>query len=143
MRRVAASFTVCLSMTGCALGPGPHASPQSSPGLSIHGTVHGGQQPIAGAHIYLLAANTTGYGGVGLAASALNASNSIPVASGIGNVLDRHSVLNRGRNLFRIESSFVVVGEVCSVVRSRCLRESEARERYEPVEHDRTRHESS
>src|ERR1019366_1088135 len=31
-------------------------------GLAIHGSVHGGQQPIVGAEVYLLAANTTGYG---------------------------------------------------------------------------------
>jgi sugar lactone lactonase YvrE len=31
-------------------------------GLSLHGTVHGGQQPIAGAHVYLLAAASSAYG---------------------------------------------------------------------------------
>jgi streptogramin lyase len=45
--------------------------------------VHGGQQPIAGAHVYLLAANTTGYGGAGIAASGQNASVSL-LTSGDG-----------------------------------------------------------
>jgi len=31
-------------------------------GVPLQGIVHGGQQPIVGAHIYLLAANTDGYG---------------------------------------------------------------------------------
>jgi streptogramin lyase len=31
-------------------------------GAAIRGTVHGGQNPIVGAHVYLYAANTTGYG---------------------------------------------------------------------------------
>ena len=32
------------------------------PGAPLHGMVHGGQQPIVGAHVYVYAANTTGYG---------------------------------------------------------------------------------
>ena len=31
-------------------------------GVALRGTVHGGEQPISGAHVYLYAANTTGYG---------------------------------------------------------------------------------
>jgi hypothetical protein len=59
MRRV---VILCLPLllTGCALSP--TATPTLEKGLSIHGNVHGGQQPIIGAHVYLLAANTTGYG---------------------------------------------------------------------------------
>jgi streptogramin lyase len=34
----------------------------SVPGAALQGMVHGGQQPIVGAHVYLYAANTTGYG---------------------------------------------------------------------------------
>ena len=37
------------------------AKPDSAPSV-LKGRLHGGQQPIAGAHIYLLAAGTTGYG---------------------------------------------------------------------------------
>ncbi len=35
---------------------------RSVPGTALQGIVHGGQQPIVGAHVYLYAANTTGYG---------------------------------------------------------------------------------
>jgi hypothetical protein len=41
----------------------------------IKGMVHGGQQPVVGAHVYLMAANTTAYGA---------ASNSLLVASSTG-----------------------------------------------------------
>jgi len=39
--------------------------------------VHGGRQPIVGAHVYLLALNATGYGGPGIPASSSNASLSL------------------------------------------------------------------
>ena len=58
------TITVILSLplflTGCALNH--TAQPIASNGLPIQGSIHGGRQPISGAHIYLLAANTTGYG---------------------------------------------------------------------------------
>jgi hypothetical protein len=47
-------------LTGCAFGP--KAAPNSAMGLALNGNVHGGQQPVSGAHVYLYAANTTGYG---------------------------------------------------------------------------------
>jgi streptogramin lyase len=37
-------------------------TPATSPGSPIAGNVHGGDQPIVGAHIYLFAANPAGYG---------------------------------------------------------------------------------
>ena len=51
---------LCLILTGCSLST--TSAPTPSAGLAIQGTVHGGQQPIVGAHVYLMAANTTGYG---------------------------------------------------------------------------------
>jgi hypothetical protein len=62
-------------LSGCSLSTlGP---PSAEAGLPIQGRVRGGQQPIAGAHVYLFAANTTGYGGSGIAPSAANASVSL------------------------------------------------------------------
>src|ERR1035441_8475271 len=49
-----------LILTGCEIGS--TSAPTADAGLAIHGSVHGGQQPIVGAEVYLLAANTTGYG---------------------------------------------------------------------------------
>src|ERR1035441_5149597 len=51
---------VLLILTGCSLNS--TSAPTADAGLAIHGSVHGGQQPIVGAEVYLLAANTTGYG---------------------------------------------------------------------------------
>ena len=70
--RLAVILCLPLALTGCALSP--TAAPSPDQGLSIQGVVHGGQQPISGAHVYMFAANTTGYGGVGIAASSSNLS---------------------------------------------------------------------
>jgi hypothetical protein len=57
--RVALGLTSVL-IAGCSLTSTAPLSPAK--GLSLSGSVHGGQQPIAGSHIYLLSAATTGYG---------------------------------------------------------------------------------
>ena len=49
-----------LVLAGCALQQTAPLAPES--GIKFTGSVHGGQQPIVGAHIYLFAANTTSYG---------------------------------------------------------------------------------
>ena len=54
---------LCLSLTltvGCGIG-NQQASPAPTP-HSLAGSAHGGRQPIAGAHVYLFAANTSAYG---------------------------------------------------------------------------------
>jgi len=76
----AAVLSVPLLLTGCAVDSLSGPSPEQ--GMAIQGSVHGGQQPIVGAHIYLLAANTTGYGGPGIAASSSNASVSLLTTGG-------------------------------------------------------------
>jgi len=67
-----------LAIAGCARMPG--SSPSSNSPMqsgAISGKVHGGQNPIKGAHVYLMAVNTTGYGGPGIAASSTNKSASL------------------------------------------------------------------
>jgi hypothetical protein len=60
------SLSVSLGLSllvGCSLSPSMTDAPtQTSVGL-VKGNVHGGQQPIAGAHVYVFAAGTLGYGG--------------------------------------------------------------------------------
>jgi hypothetical protein len=51
-----------LTLTGCSLSSTGAPTPTAGAGLAIHGSVHGGQSPIVDAHVYLLAANTAGYG---------------------------------------------------------------------------------
>jgi hypothetical protein len=86
--RSAAVVLLCLpfALAGCALSN--TAAPAPDAGLSIQGSVHGGQQPISGAHVYLLAANTTGNAGPGIAASLSNASVSLLQPVYTGNAAD-------------------------------------------------------
>ena len=49
-----------LLLTGCSLTP--TAPPSTYTGATITGKVHGGQQPVTGAQLYLFAAATTGSG---------------------------------------------------------------------------------
>jgi hypothetical protein len=57
-----ASLAVGL-MSGCSASFVPSAvQPNETPIGNIQGSVHGGQFPVSGAHIYLLAAGTGGYG---------------------------------------------------------------------------------
>jgi len=72
-----------LLLTGCSLSTTAPPTPLPEKGRTIQGRVLGGQQPIVGAHVYLLAANTTGYGGNGITASASNAS--VSLLGGTGN----------------------------------------------------------
>ena len=48
-------------LTGCSLTN--TATPGTSVGPLLKGNVHGGRQPVVGAHVYLFAAGTSGYGG--------------------------------------------------------------------------------
>jgi len=67
-----------LLLSGCAGMPAITTSNTDSiPGTVLHGTVHGGQNPIVGARVYLYAVNTNGYGGPGIAPSSTNASVSL------------------------------------------------------------------
>jgi len=51
------------SFVGC--GRSNLSDDWSAPDLALHGAVHGGQQPISGASVSLIAAGTTGYGSAG------------------------------------------------------------------------------
>jgi hypothetical protein len=57
---LAMTFTLALTLSGCSLVS--TASPEAGVGAALQGKVHGGQQPIVGAHVYLLAASTSNYG---------------------------------------------------------------------------------
>ena len=75
-----AMISCVLLLAGCSAKPGmiTNSTPSGSiRGAAFKGRVHGGQQPIAGAHVYLYAVNTTGYAGPGVVASTSNASISL------------------------------------------------------------------
>ncbi len=86
---VSVLFVSAVFFTGCSGSPVATTiqTSASSPGATITGKVHGGQNPISGAHVYLYAVNTTGYGGPGIAASSSNASISL-LTSSTGNPAD-------------------------------------------------------
>jgi DNA-binding beta-propeller fold protein YncE len=59
-------FVLSVLLTGCTAAPvlTSNTSPSESVrGLAISGKVHGGQNPISGARVYLYAVGNTGYGG--------------------------------------------------------------------------------
>ena len=67
-----ASIPVAALLAGCA-GMTTTASPVAQTGNPIKGMVHGGQQPVVGAHVYLMQANVTAYGAASV--SSLNATS--------------------------------------------------------------------
>ena len=81
------SVAFALGLTGCSANFGDVASTASQTAMHIKGVVHGGQQPLNGAHIYMYAASTGAYGGNGITASSSNASTSLLTAA-TGNPAD-------------------------------------------------------
>jgi hypothetical protein len=77
----------CSLLTGCSTTTITPTPPQVA-GAAITGRVMGAQAPLIGAHVYVLEANTTGYGGTGIAASSLNQSKSLLLSSGSNTTLD-------------------------------------------------------
>jgi len=100
-----------LVLTGCAISPTAAPTPQT--GFAIHGKAYGGQQPIVGAQIYLLAANTTGYGGSGIAASTTNASISLLTSVPGSTYLDNSGTATNGDYYVTTASdgSFSITGD--------------------------------
>ena len=65
------AIAISISLTGCSLSSTP--GPTAEAGAAIQGVVHGGNQPITGAHVYVFAANAgvftpnaNGYGNASL-----------------------------------------------------------------------------
>jgi hypothetical protein len=62
LKALVASLAVGL-LSGCSVGFAPSPiTPNETPIGNIQGSVHGGQAPVTGAHIYLLGVGTGGYG---------------------------------------------------------------------------------
>ncbi len=62
---------LCASVIGGCGGTATRST-SGAPGVTLQGMVHGGQQPVTGAKVYLYAAGSTGYGSA--ATSLLNTS---------------------------------------------------------------------
>jgi hypothetical protein len=99
-------FSGVLALAGCARMPSlTTSSTNPLQGAAITGRVHGGQNPISSAHVYLLAVNTTGYGGPGIAASSTNKSASI-LTSGAGSDGLGFYVTTDANGLFNITGDY-------------------------------------
>jgi streptogramin lyase len=75
-----APISCALLLSGCSVAP--VLTSTSTPAGSVHhvtlkGMVHGGQNPINGAHVHLLTLNPTGYGGPGIPGMSSNMSSSL------------------------------------------------------------------
>ncbi len=82
LKALFASLAVGL-MSGCTASFVPSAiQPNQTPIGNIQGSVHGGNFPVTGAHIYLLAASTTGYGTYGTSLISSTASNAFEDGNG-------------------------------------------------------------
>jgi len=62
-----AGLAVVLMLSGCSANFGDLANTSTQTAVHIQGVVHGGQQPLNGAHVYMYAASTAAYGGNGIA----------------------------------------------------------------------------
>jgi streptogramin lyase len=78
------------ALTGCGLAP---TGPVSVRGAALHGTVHGGQNPVSGSTIQLYAAGSTGYG------------SAYPYASGTS-LLGTHVIKTDSGGSFDITSDY-------------------------------------
>ena len=76
-----------LILSGCSANFGDVSNAPTATAMHIKGVVHGGQQPLNGAHVYMYAASTGAYGGNGIAAASSNASTSLLTAA-TGNPAD-------------------------------------------------------
>lgn len=110
------SASVGFLLTGCALQTTSPATPEA--GVAFHGNVHGGQQPIAGAQVYLYTANTTGYGGNGITTSSSNRSVSLLNSSVLINNPQNSGQDGNGNYYVTSASdgSFTITGDyICSI----------------------------
>jgi hypothetical protein len=72
-----AGLVSVLALSGCSANFGDVSGTPTTTAMHIQGKVHGGQQSLNGAHVYMYAASTAGYGGNGVAAATANASKSL------------------------------------------------------------------
>ena len=79
---LSALLALPLFLAGCAADfTNIETTPSTASVGNIQGIVHGGQQAISGAHVFVLEMSSTGYGGRGVTAAASNKSKSLLVAS--------------------------------------------------------------
>jgi len=98
-----------LGLSGCSANFGSVSSDPVETAVHIQGLVHGGQQALSGAHIYMYAAGATGYGSA--STSLLTSATGIP-ADGNGNFY----VTTDAAGNFNIAGAFTCPGGASSEV---------------------------
>jgi hypothetical protein len=110
----ASATTILCALALCGCGGAARLAPTqaaSNPvgGTAISGKVHGGQNPISGASVYLYASNTTGYGGPGETASSSNESISL-LTSGTKDGNGNYYVSTGSDGSFSVTGDYVCPG---------------------------------
>lgn len=82
------ALPIAVLLTGCGLTTSQLADHALDTGQTVQGRVHGGQQPVAGAHIYLFAAGTAGYGTASVSLLEPNQSGTATDATGTYDTTD-------------------------------------------------------
>ena len=102
-----------LLLSGCATSfdPVPTTIPTQTSLKGISGNVHGGRQPVSGAHLYVYAAGAGGYGGNGIAASTANASTSLLTSFPTGSFPTAKDAANNYYVTTDINGNFALTGE--------------------------------
>ena len=102
-----------LILTGCTLST--TAAPTPETGLAITGRVHGGQNPIVGAHVYLFAANagvftpnTSGYGNASLSLLTAGTGRTLDTSGGATN--GYYYVISDSNGTFSITGDYTCTG---------------------------------
>jgi streptogramin lyase len=112
------SAPVLFALTGC--GVSTNSAPYTMDGAGIQGTLHGGQQPVGQAHIYLMAASTSGYGSsstslitsAGAAGSDATGNYVLTDAAGTFNITGYSCTSNQQLYLLSLEGNPGLSGEV-------------------------------
>ena len=100
-----------LMLSGCSANFGGVSNSTTETAIHIQGSVHGGQQPLVGAHVYMYAGAIYAYGGNGIPTSSNNASTSLLTpATGNTDSNGHHYVITDAQGDFNINGDFVCAG---------------------------------
>jgi hypothetical protein len=107
-----ATLLACLFIAGCSadFNAPPSLTSETAAVGTIRGNLHGGQQPISNAHIFVFAVGTGGDAGPGIVAASTNKASSLITSSATGAVLDStiggYYVLTNGSGDFTVTGDY-------------------------------------
>jgi hypothetical protein len=111
---------LALGLSGCSSNFGDVSNTPTLTTMHIQGIVHGGQQPISGARVYIYAASTAAYGGNGIAAKSGTGSNAstslLTAATGHTDSKGLHYVTTNAAGSFNINGDFACTPTVVCLI---------------------------